>query len=330
MTFRSLVFLAAVVGSVCASAGASGAPQAPQAEADTTAPEQQLIAALDRAFRRKLLDTRRVRKEPDGSYYRWVTTGDAVLKPTIAQPLETLRTVCASAGGTLELLISGGREANVVARTTLEVGQERMELSRADMWSLFAPGSQYAGETAAHGFSPVFAVSPFAERAARNAEADPPFGLFACRVGKSGQAWGAAVLPLAVPREFNEATGRIETSPYDVAVKVVPVTASWIRGHNARLAAEKSIADRMAREVERQRTAEIARASAEEIRLRPFRAALQVGSKTNCGTVIAVRNPLVQVQLPPYVAAPSGAREFWVRRDELTDAGPPTGCRFGG
>ncbi len=117
-----------------------------------------------------------------------------------------------------------------------------------------------------------------------------------------------------------------------------PTSCSWLNAvegffaklTNARLAAEKIAADRAAREVERQRTAEIARANAEEIRLRPFRAALHVGSKTNCGTVIAVRSPLVQVQLPPYVTAPSGAREFWVRRDELTDAGPPTGCRFGG
>ena len=36
-----------------------------------------------------------------------------------------------------------------------------------------------------------------------------------------------------------------------------------------------------------------------------------------------------QVQLPPFITGPSGAREFWVRRDEVTDAEAPTGCRYG-
>jgi hypothetical protein len=36
-----------------------------------------------------------------------------------------------------------------------------------------------------------------------------------------------------------------------------------------------------------------------------------------------------QVQPPPFITGPSGAREFWVRRDEGTDAQVPTGCRYG-
>jgi hypothetical protein len=325
MKFPKFTFLISILGSASIFVLASGAPQAAKPAQTARVPEQQLIAVLDRAFKRKFLDTRRVRKEPDGSYYRWVTTGDAVLKPTIAQPLETLRKACTAAGGTLELAISGGRETNVLSTTILVLGQQRAELSRAEMWSLFAPGSQYASVTAARGFGPVFAASPFAERATSSADVDPPFGLFACKTGTGNYVWAAAVLPLTVPREFNEATGQSETSPYDVAIKVTPVTTSWIRGHNTRLAAEKIADDRITREVERQRKAEIA----EEARLRQFRADLQVGSRTNCGTVIAVRNPLVQVQLPPYVSAPNGDREFWVRRDELTDSSPPTGCRYG-
>jgi hypothetical protein len=312
------------------SASASASPQVAAHAATASAQEQELIAALDRAFKRKLLDTRRIRKDPDGSYYRWVHTGDAILKPTIAQPLETLRTVCSSAEGKLELLISGGRATNSQLKTILAIGQERLELSRADMWSFFAVGSEYAGVTAARGFGPVFAASPFAERATRGADADPPFGLFACRTGAGHHVWAAAVLPLAKARDLNATTGQIEISPSDIAIRVTPITTSWIRDHKARLAAEKIAADRVAREVEARRTTEIARAKAEEVRLRPFRAALTIGSKTNCGTVIAVRNPLVQVQLPPYITAPNGAREFWIRRDELTDAEPPAGCRFGG
>lgn len=33
-----------------------------------------------------------------------------------------------------------------------------------------------------------------------------------------------------------------------------------------------------------------------------------------------------QVQLPPFITGPSGARDFWVRRAEGTDAQAPTRC----
>jgi hypothetical protein len=36
-----------------------------------------------------------------------------------------------------------------------------------------------------------------------------------------------------------------------------------------------------------------------------------------------------QVQLPPFITGPSGAREFCVRRGEGADAQAPTGCRYG-
>ena len=36
-----------------------------------------------------------------------------------------------------------------------------------------------------------------------------------------------------------------------------------------------------------------------------------------------------QVQLPPFITGPSGAREFCVMRGEGADAQAPTGCRYG-
>jgi len=310
------VYVALAIG---AFVSASAAHQDTKFVTSISAQEQQLVAALDRAFKPKLLDTRRVEKMPDGSYRRWVSTGDAIGQPTISIPLKTVRTFCGSVGGTLELYISGGRETNSRSRISLEIGQDRMDLSRAEMWSIFGPRSEYANITATEGFKAVFALSPFAERSARSAEADPPFGLFGCKVAQTENIWAVAILPLTSARKVD---GQYV---YEYSVTVVPITASWIRGHNMRLAA----AENMEIELERERAADIAHAVAEEERLRPFRAGLQVGSQTNCGMVITVRSPLIQVQLPPFITSPSGAREFWVRRDEVTDARAPTGCRYG-
>ena len=65
-------------------------------------------------------------------------------------------------------------------------------------------------------------------------------------------------------------------------------------------------------------------------RLAPWREALNVGDRTNCGMVVDTRGPIVKVQLPANISLPSGEREFWARRSELTDAEPVTNCRLGG
>jgi len=130
------VYVALAIG---AFVSAAAAHQDTKFVTSISAQEQQLVAALDRAFKPKLLDTRRVEKMPDGSYRRWVSAGDAIAQPTISNPLKTVRTVCGSVGGTLELHISGGRETNNRSRILLEIGQDRMDLSRAEMWSIFGP-----------------------------------------------------------------------------------------------------------------------------------------------------------------------------------------------
>jgi hypothetical protein len=293
---------------------AAAACTSSNAHAQSSADERILIQALDKAFRPGFLETRGLRKATDGTYFRLVTTGDAILKPSFGVPLQTLRTACISSGNTLELRISAGKAIGDLAHTSLDIGTEHLTVDRDEMWTWFSIGSRYAHETARNGFAPLFATSYFAERATRSAEADPPFGLFACKTGNGRTVWAAAILPVSGP------------SDYDLGIKVTPVTAAWIRGHYER-AAE---ADRAARERERQRLAGIAHAQAEQVRLRPFRTGLNIGSRTNCGIVIAVRNPLVQVQLPPHIPGPSGIREFWVRRDILTDAQAPDGCNFGG
>lgn len=45
--------------------------------------------------------------------------------------------------------------------------------------------------------------------------------------------------------------------------------------------------------------------------------------------VTNVRSPLVEVQLPAGLTGPDGIRQFWAKREDLTDARVPEGCRFG-
>jgi hypothetical protein len=298
---------------------------APATAEELSSDEKQLIAALDRAFRPGILDTRNVRKAADGTYFRSVSTGDAFKKSSVSKPLATLRSVCSDSGGALDLKISAGREAGEPGKA-LEIGTSRLSLGRGEMWETFSVGAStdVASSTARHGFAPLFAASPFADRATRDAEADPPFGLFACTNGASRIIWAVAIMPLGGV-QYNGAS-----YAYDVPIKVTPITSAWVRTREASIAAAKVISERARRDSETAWVRDKAQMQAEEIRLRPFRAALKVGSRTNCGLVIAVRNPLVQVQLPPNISRRDGTREFWVERDQLTDAPPPDGCRFGG
>lgn len=59
-----------------------------------------------------------------------------------------------------------------------------------------------------------------------------------------------------------------------------------------------------------------------------FRRGLAVGTETNCGTVIQVRGPMVEVAVPPTTLTPNGQSSFWSRRDALAQplAAP---CTFG-
>jgi len=281
--------------------------------------DQDLVTALDKAFKPRFLDTTNPRKLPDGSYSKLVTTGDAVVKPSIDFPLKALRTACSAPGYTLRLQLSAGRPINGIVEGQVAIGEERLELDRNKMWTQFGGLSDNISRAmAARGFAPLFAGSPFAERATRDADADPPFGLFACESGNGATLWAAVIMP------------RQAVVGYDLEARVTPITHAWIRRHDEDIAAARAASDRAAREREAARIAALAHARDEERRLKPFREALAVGSRTNCGMVIDVRGPLVQVQLPPHTRGAGDQREFWARRDELTDASPPERCSFGG
>lgn len=59
-----------------------------------------------------------------------------------------------------------------------------------------------------------------------------------------------------------------------------------------------------------------------------FQKGIAIGTDTNCGTVIELRGPMVEVAVPVTRTAPNGQLTFWSRRDALFP--PGTGlCRYG-
>ena len=66
----------------------------------------------------------------------------------------------------------------------------------------------------------------------------------------------------------------------------------------------------------------------EQEREEAFRRTMDVGTETNCGMVIQVRGPVVEVALPPTRTTPSGQTSFWSKRAVLFPPGP-TVCTFG-
>lgn len=86
------------------------------------------------------------------------------------------------------------------------------------------------------------------------------------------------------------------------------------------------IRSRASFEEERARIA--AERAAEAKRAEAFRKAIAIGTETNCGTVIQLRGPLVEIAVPPNRSAPNGASSFWSKREALFPAGPAI-CTYG-
>ncbi|GAA0468900.1 hypothetical protein GCM10009096_07270 [Parasphingorhabdus litoris] len=63
-------------------------------------------------------------------------------------------------------------------------------------------------------------------------------------------------------------------------------------------------------------------------RRKKFQSEIKLGTQTNCGMVIDMRGPLVEVQLPANISF-DGQRRFWVAKAELSDDPPARNCSFG-
>ena len=62
--------------------------------------------------------------------------------------------------------------------------------------------------------------------------------------------------------------------------------------------------------------------------LEEFRSSLDVGTVTNCGTVIEVRGPVAEIAVPAMRTAPNGVNTFWSQIDRLFPFGTSP-CTYG-
>lgn len=79
------------------------------------------------------------------------------------------------------------------------------------------------------------------------------------------------------------------------------------------------------RKAEEARRAEVAENQA---RIEAFQRTVKIGTDTNCGTVIQVRGPMVEVALPAHKKTDSGHPTFWAKRERVYPAGAGV-CHFG-
>lgn len=138
--------------------------------AQTLDGEAALIRSLDRAFKPGFFGTSAGRRNADGTYAREVTTGDAIAKPTFGKPLETAHTACSEAGGALNLAVTAGRYVGRAPQATVDLGGERYQVDYATLYRVFSgqDGSVFKADSFV--FRPMFRTSPFADRAASQAD----------------------------------------------------------------------------------------------------------------------------------------------------------------
>jgi len=141
-------------------------------------------------------------------------------------------------------------------------------------------------------------------------------GLFSCTGQNGAPFWHVAVGIAAHPRGgylVAVNTGRADEMRLSLRI----VDAKLVQDTAQILAAEDR--DRQALRADRS-----ARQQSADQSRQAFQSALALGTRTNCGMVIGLNGPLVEVQLPDYVRSRNGATRVFVRRDQIDT---PDGAR---
>ena len=81
-------------------------------------------------------------------------------------------------------------------------------------------------------------------------------------------------------------------------------------------------------EIERTDALRVTRLGERDRSVAAFQHKIEVGTETNCGTVIQVRGPMAEVAVPTAMTTPNGQSSFWSKRERLF---PPANaiCTFG-
>lgn len=145
-------------------------------------------------------------------------------------------------------------------------------------------------------------------------------GLFNCQDAGAKPLWHVAILPTRIGNmQALQDVGRRENAWFMVSVR--PVTAAEI----SRTLAEKQVVEEKERTIQiaanEQSTREAAvredQGAKRAALLTSFRKGLAVGTKTNCGRVLAFNGPLVEVQVPSHIKLANGATRVFVERDKV-------------
>lgn len=222
--------------------------------------------------------------------------------------VKSLRPICNAYGGKLKQVA----EAKwTTADPEFILGGEKVAISRAGLWRIAGLDARtYERYTRSSWvYDRIWTIRD------HYFKSFDPFGVYGCEMKKGGVRWAIAVMPNPSPPNNAGELVIFELTPgFLKALKSVVDTerSAWERAESMRQESEAQ-----------QRQAQ------DESRLTIFRSLLTVGSMTNCGMILQMRGPIAEVQLPGGVVGPAGEKQFWVRRNDLTDERPPNGCAFG-
>jgi hypothetical protein len=145
-------------------------------------------------------------------------------------------------------------------------------------------------------------------------------GLFSCQDAKAKPLWHVAILPTRFGNmQALEDLRRRDNAWFMLSIR--PVTAAEIAKTLAekQAAEDKERATQLAINEQSNREAAIRedQGAKRAALLASFRKSLAVGTKTNCGRVLAFNGPLVEVQVPTHIKLRNGATRVFVEREKL-------------
>ncbi len=145
-------------------------------------------------------------------------------------------------------------------------------------------------------------------------------GLFSCTRGANTPLWHIAILPtgqghLGALAEDSSSTVKWQILSIRLVTRnLVQATKAEYDEQLAKASASQKVAIEQSRQLTEQLEAE-ARKRAPV--MEAFRKNLAIGTRTNCGTVLDLRGPLVEVQVPARMITPTGERRVFVQRKYL-------------
>ncbi len=264
-------------------------------------------------------------RKADGSYWTsaFFNTGNVRM---FDDPRNALAKFCATSGGVLERV----QPFALSARHEFAFGSTEL---RDAMGSFRVPsavlGHWIASGIDGHAEIQTDTYGPFTNDRAAQVDGKGSLGLFGCKSGGIAK-WHIAILPTMAGAWRAFATDGRLSGDQAVTLSVREVDRALVERVQVTIAAlrqaEKTSADDVARANAARRAEKEAKVLQALPALRRFQAAVIVGDDTNCGLVLAVNGPLVEVQVPDTVKLENGASRLFVKRNLLSPRGSAHAC----